>query len=66
MVKVGVHQGLVQSFIVHCPHELLYAIDLVLIAESMKELIKKFNNLKNGMETQGTSEKYDEDKSNGK
>ena len=34
-----------------CPHELIYADDLVLIAESMEELIEKFKKWKEGMET---------------
>ena len=56
MVKVGVHQGsalspllfiivfeaLSREFRSACPRELLYANDLVLIAESMGELIEKF------------------------
>ena len=47
VVKVGVHQKSVLAalsceFSSGCPQELLYADDLVLIAKSMEELIKKF------------------------
>ena len=66
-VNVGVHQGSVISsllfimvlealsleFRVGCPWELLYADDLVLIAESMDELIEKFTRWKEGMESKG-------------
>ena len=36
-----------------CPQELLYADDLVQIAGSIEELIEKFKNWKEGMETKG-------------
>ena len=66
-VKVGVHQGSVLSpllfvmvlealsreFRTGCPWELLYADDLVLIAESMEELSEKFETWKQGMESKG-------------
>ena len=66
-VKVGVHQGSVLSpllfimvlealsleFRSGCPWELLYADDLVLIAESMEELMEKFERWKVGMESKG-------------
>ena len=67
VVKVGVHQGLIPSpllFIVvleallgefrsGCPQELLYTNNLVLIAEGMEELIKKFKKWSEGMEIKG-------------
>ena len=63
-VKVGVHQGSVLSpllfimvlealsieFRTGCPWELLYADDLVLIAETMEELVGKFEKWKTGLE----------------
>ena len=66
-VKVGVHQGSVLSpllfimilealsreFRVGLPWELLYADDLVLVAESMEELEERFQGWKNGMESKG-------------
>ena len=66
-VKVGVHQGSVLSpllflivlealskeFRTGCPWELLYADDLVLIAESMAELTAKFETWKQAMESKG-------------
>ena len=66
-VKVGVHQGSVLSpllfimvlealsleFRTGCPWELLYADDLVLIADSMVKLIEKFNAWKEGIESKG-------------
>ncbi|XP_057315016.1 uncharacterized protein LOC130656204 [Hydractinia symbiolongicarpus] len=66
-VNVGVHQGSVLSpllvvlvlealsmeFRTGCPWELLYADDLVLIAESMKELVEKFEKWKKGLEEKG-------------
>ncbi|XP_057298477.1 uncharacterized protein LOC130629336 [Hydractinia symbiolongicarpus] len=36
-----------------CPRELLYADDLVLIAESMEELVEKFEKWKKGLEEKG-------------
>ena len=36
-----------------CAQELLYSDDLVMIAESMEELIEKFKEWKEGMETKG-------------
>ena len=62
MVKVGVYQGSVLSpslfimvlealsceFRSGCPQVLLYHNDLVLIAESMQELIEKFKKWKEG------------------
>ena len=66
-VKVGVHQGSVLSpllfiivlealsreFRTGLPWELLYADDLVLIAESVEDLETKFDNWKTGMEQKG-------------
>ncbi|XP_057307369.1 uncharacterized protein LOC130645400 [Hydractinia symbiolongicarpus] len=66
-VNVGVHQGSVLSpllfilvlealsmeFRTGCPWELLYADDLVLIAESMEELVEKFEKWKKGLEEKG-------------
>ena len=66
-VKVGVHQGSVLSPLlftivlealswdirVGCPWELLYADDLVLMAESMEELVEKFQRWKDTMESKG-------------
>ena len=66
-VKVGVHQGSVLSpllfiivlealsreFRTGCPWELLYADDLVIIAESMEELEVKLEQWKKGMEAKG-------------
>ena len=66
-VKVGVHQGSVLSpllfimvlealsieFRTGCPWELLYADDLVLIAETMEELVGKFEKWKTGLEDKG-------------
>lgn len=66
-VKVGVHQGSVLSpllfaivlealsreFRTGLPWELLYADDLVLIAESIEELESKFEKWKSGMEEKG-------------
>lgn len=66
-VKVGVHQGSVLSpllfllvlealsreFRTGCPWELLYADDLVIIAETMEELLEKLKKWKAGLETKG-------------
>ena len=66
-VKVGVHQGSVLSpllfimvlealsieFRTGCPWELLYADDLVLVAETMEELVGKFEKWKTGLEDKG-------------
>ena len=66
-VKVGVHQGSFHSLLqftivlealsgdirVGCPWELLYADDLVLMAESMEELVEKFQRWKDSMESKG-------------
>ncbi|XP_057312797.1 uncharacterized protein LOC130654265 [Hydractinia symbiolongicarpus] len=66
-VNVGVHQGSVLSpllfilvlealsmeFRTGCPWELLYADDLVLIAESMEELVEKFEKWRKGLEEKG-------------
>jgi hypothetical protein len=66
-VKVGVHQGSVLSpllfiivlealsrqFRVGLPMELLYADDLVLLADSEEELVKKLNTWKSGLEEKG-------------
>ena len=63
-VTVGVHQGSVlspllfiivmealsQEFRVGCPWELLYADDLVIIAETLEELEQKLRNWKKGLE----------------
>ena len=66
-VKVGVHQGSVLSpllfiivlealskeFRTGCPWELLYADDLVIVADSMEELIVKLKTWKTEMEAKG-------------
>ena len=66
-VNVGVHQGSVLSpllflivlealsreFRTGCPWELLYADDLVIVAESLEELMEKLDKWKNGMEQKG-------------
>jgi hypothetical protein len=66
-VKVGVHQGSVLSpllfiivlealsreFRTGCPWELLYADDLVIIAETMELLLEKLKMWKSGMEAKG-------------
>jgi len=66
-VKVGLHQGSVLSPLLFLivmeavtknirgglPWELLYAYDLVLIAESMEELLEKLKRWKNGLERKG-------------
>lgn len=67
VVKVGVHQGSVlspllfimvlealsQEFRVGLPLEMLYADDLVLMAESMEEVTERYTRWKVGMETKG-------------
>ena len=65
-VKVGVHQGswssalysspsswrrLSQDFRNGCPWELLYADDLVIMAESIDELVQRFSAWKTGLES---------------
>ena len=66
-VKVGVHQGSVLSHLLFiiilealsiefrtgCPWELLYADDLVLVAETMEELVGKFEKWKKSLEDKG-------------
>ena len=66
-VKVGVHQGSVlspllftivmealsQDFRNGCPWELLYADDLVIMAESIDELVQRFSAWKTGLESKG-------------
>ena len=66
-VGVGVHQGSVLSpvlfimvlealsreFRTGCPWELLYADDLIIIAETLEDLIAKLKSWKNGMESKG-------------
>jgi len=66
-VKVGMHQGLALSpllfvivmeaisreFGVALPWELLYADDLVVIAETEEDLIKMLNGWKNNVENRG-------------
>ena len=66
-VKVGVHQGSVLSpllfiivmealsreFRTGCPWELLYADDLVIIAETIDELLTKLSNWKGAIENKG-------------
>ena len=36
-----------------CPWKLLYAVDLMLMAESMEELVEKFQRWKDTMESKG-------------
>ena len=71
-VQVGVHQGSVLSpllfiivlealsreFCVSCPWELLYADDLVLIADTMDELLSKLANWKKHLEAKGLKSEY--------
>ena len=66
-VKVGVHQGSVLSpllfiivmealsreFRTGCPWELLYADDLVIVAETIEELMTKLSNWKRAIENKG-------------
>ena len=66
-VQVGVHQGSVLSpllfiivmktlsrhFRTGCPWELLYADDLVIIAETLSELLEKFRTCKANLECKG-------------
>ena len=66
-VNVGVHQGSVQSPLLFimviealsrelrtgCPWELLYADDLVIIAESKEDLLLKLSRWKQGIESKG-------------
>ena len=66
-VKVGVHQGSVLSPLLFTivlealskafrgglPREILYADDLVLIAQSDEDMIKKIQKWKNGFESKG-------------
>ena len=66
-VNVGVHQGSVlspllfiivlealsQEFRTGCPWEILYADDLVIIAESLDELLRKLATWKQKLETKG-------------
>ena len=66
-VKVGVHQGSVLSpllfiivmealsrgFRTGCPWELLYADDLVIIAETLEELVEKLSVWKTNIESKG-------------
>jgi len=67
VVKVGMHQGsslspllfvivmeaISREFKVALPWELLYADDLVVIAESEEDLIKRLNEWKNNVENRG-------------
>ena len=53
LLFIMVLEALSQEFRVGCPWELLYADDLVLIAESMEELVEKFNTWKEGIESKG-------------
>jgi len=67
-VKVGMHQGsalspllfvivmeaISREFRVALPWELLYADDLVVIAETEEDLIKRLNEWKNNVENRGT------------
>ena len=79
-VTVGVHQGSVlspllfiivmealsQEFRTGCPWELLYADDLVLVAESVEELTRKFSLWKQSLEGKGLrSRQLGQDKGNG-
>ena len=66
-VSVGVHQGSVlspllfiivmealsQEFRTGCPWELLYADDLVIVAETLEELKSQLKQWKNGLESKG-------------
>ena len=66
-MQVGVHQGSVLSpllfiivqgalsreFRTSCPWELLYADDLILIADAMDELLSKLGNWKKHLEAKG-------------
>ena len=66
-VSVGVHQGSVlspllfiivmealsQEFGTGCPWELLYADDLVIVAETLEELKSQLKQWKNGLESKG-------------
>ena len=67
IVSVGVHQGSVLSpllfvivmeaisceFRIGCPWELLYADDLVIVAESLEELQMRLSTWKSGLENKG-------------
>jgi len=67
VVKVGMHQGsalspllfvivmeaISRAFRVALPWELLYAGDLVMIAETEEDLIKRLNECKNDVENRG-------------
>ena len=71
--KVGIHQGsalspllfvivmeaISREFRVALPWELLYADDLVVIAETEEDLIKRFNEWKNTVENRGYESKYE-------
>jgi len=75
-VKVGVHQGSVLSplmfiivlealsreFRTGCPWELLYADDLVLVAESVEVLLEKLKMWKEGIEAKGLRVNMDKTK----
>ena len=50
MIFIILLQALSQGFRVECPWDLLYTHDLVLISESMEELIGKFTRCKEGIE----------------
>jgi hypothetical protein len=55
-------EALSQEFRTGCPWELLYADDLILVAESMDELIEKFNTWKEGIESKGLKVNIDKTK----
>ena len=46
-------EALSQEFRTGCPWELLYADDLVIVADSLEELTEKFRLCKQGMESKG-------------
>lgn len=67
-VKVGVHmvlQAISREFKVGLPWELLYADGLVLIAESMDELVETFKQWKDKIEAKGLTENVHKTKISG-
>ena len=53
LIFIIVMEALLQEFRVGCPWELLYADDLVIIAETLEELEQKLRNWKKGLEEKG-------------